>query len=314
MTNQAIAITRPTSTEIVAFGMSRDQLDLLKRTVAEGTTDDEFALFMTTANRLGLDPFTKQIYAVKRKSWNARLQREVEKMVIQTGIDGFRSVADRTGENDGQEGPFWCGKDRVWHEVWVDREPPIGAMLRAFRKGCSKAFTGVATLHSYAQTNQGKPVGQWGKMPDVMLAKCAEALALRKAFPAQLSGVYVREEMDQADRDPKPENRSQPSNDQRSTTTVIDVPPAAEKPAEPADVALEREWQSLSVAIVNTKSIKDLEGLFNRYQSLPKGSRVRGSAYELINQQRDRLAAIAAQEAATAPEPSAPAFDDDIPF
>lgn len=192
----AIAI----STNVIAWGMTRDQIDLLKRTIAQGTTDDEFALFMTTSQRLGLDPFAKQIYAVKRPAYDKTLQRYVDKMAIQVGIDGFRAVADRTGENDGQEGPFWCGEDGVWKDAWLSKAAPAAAMVRVHRKGCSRPFTGIATYRSYAQTSkEGKPVRQWEQMADVMLAKCAEALALRKAFPAHLSGVYAPEEMAQAE-------------------------------------------------------------------------------------------------------------------
>lgn len=184
------------------WGMTRDQLDLLKRTIAQGTSDDEFALFMTTAQRLGLDPFAKQIYAVKRPSYDRELGRYVDKMTIQVGIDGFRSVADRTGENDGQDGPYWCDDDGAWREAWLVDKDPAAAMVRVYRKGCSKPFTGVAAFRSYVQTTKdGKVNRQWTQMPDVMLAKCAEALALRKAFPSQLSGVYTPEEMSQADSD-----------------------------------------------------------------------------------------------------------------
>lgn len=190
------------STAIVQWGMTRDQLDLLKRTVADGTTDDEFALFMTTAHRLGLDPFAKQIYAVKRPSWDKRANAYIDKMAIQVAIDGFRSVADRTGQNDGQDGPFWCGDDGAWTDAWLHDNSPAAARVVVYKKGCSKPFTGIATYRSYVQTNKdGKPNRQWEQMPDVMLAKCAEALALRKAFPSQLSGVYAPEEMGQADND-----------------------------------------------------------------------------------------------------------------
>mgnify|MGYP002136059980 CR=1 FL=1 len=193
------AIAAPV-TSIVQWGMSREQIELLKRTVADGTTDDEFALFMTTAQRLGLDPFAKQIYAVKRPTYDRQRREYIDKMTIQVGIDGFRSVADRTGQNDGQDGPFWCGEDGVWHDVWLHDSPPAAAKVVVWRKGSAKPFTGVASYRSYVQTNKdNKPNRQWEQMPDVMLAKCAEALALRKAFPSQLSGVYAPEEMGQAD-------------------------------------------------------------------------------------------------------------------
>jgi hypothetical protein len=83
------------------WGMTRDQIDLVKRTIAKGVTDDEFALFMTVAQRRGLDPFDRQIHAVTR--WDPDLERKV--MAIQVGIDGYRLGATRTGEEDGQDGP-----------------------------------------------------------------------------------------------------------------------------------------------------------------------------------------------------------------
>ncbi len=237
-------------TNALQWNMSRDQLDLLKRTIAYGTTDDEFALFMTTATRLGLDPFAKQIYAVKRPVYDKTLSRYVDKMAIQVGIDGFRAVADRTTENDGQDGPFWCGDDGVWREAWLKDEPPAAAMVRVHRKGCSKPFTGIATYRSYVQaTKDGKPVRQWEQMPDVMLAKCAEALALRKAFPAQLSGVYTPEEMGQADN--------------ASSATVGDAPALPPgKPAVFASIGLattEEELRSLVPAITKLPAAEKAE-------------------------------------------------------
>lgn len=187
----ALAIATPTT--IVASSLNREQIDLLKRTVAKGTTDDEFAFFIQTANRLGLDPFSKQIHAVKR--WSRDEQREV--MAIQIGIDEFRAIADRTGELDGIEGPFYCGPDIVWREAWLENTPPAAAKVIVYRKGVSRPFTGVARYKSYVQTNrEGKPNAMWQRGDDFMLGKCAEAVALRRGFPMQLSGVHAPEELD----------------------------------------------------------------------------------------------------------------------
>lgn len=229
--------------DLVVFNLDEERLDLLKRTICKGATTEELELFAAVCNRTGLDPFARQIYAVRR--WDSRLGREV--LQTQVSIDGFRLVAQRSGEYAGQTPVQWCGEDGQWRDIWLASVPPTAARVGVYRRGFAEPCYAIALWSEYAQyKNNGSLSGLWARMPSLMLAKCAEALALRKAFPAELSGLYSEEELSQADsEDAPPARRALPAparaalpapvtrEERRADTERLLSPvPAAERPVE----------------------------------------------------------------------------------
>jgi len=248
-----------------------EQTQLISTTIAPGCSADELRLFAYACQRTGLDPFSKQIYAIKRGG----------KMTIQAGIDGLRSIAERTGQLDGSE-TFWCGEDGQWQDVWLSSKPPAAAKTIIYRKGASHPFVGVAR---FADCNAGQ--GLWSKMGAAMIAKCSEALALRKAFPADLSGVYSTDEMQQAEPD-----------------TVQPVTVTAEAaPALPAGDA--KVFAAGKAAIAKCKSIPELHKIQERMEAR-KGDLSDDQLTQLL-----QLAMAKEQELTPAATPDEDPFADD---
>jgi phage recombination protein Bet len=203
MTTTAIQIAEPGAIAAREFG---DKIAIIRSVIAPGTTPEELDLFATYCQRTALDPFAKQIYAIKRA---AREQvngqwRDVQRMTIQVGIDGARLIAERTGMYAGQLGPYWYDAEaREWLDVWLEKYPPAAAKVGVLRHDFKEPLWGVARFDSYAsKKNDGTLINLWARMPEVMIAKCAESLALRKAFPQQMAGLLTGEEMQQADNPP----------------------------------------------------------------------------------------------------------------
>ncbi len=191
------------SSEVVIYDDSLKAL--IRRTLAKDATPEQFEMFLEVCQRTGLNPFAKQIYCVVRKGYGDKPPT----MTIQTGIDGLRLIAQRTGEYEGQTPPEWCGPEGSWRDVWLEDEPPKAARVGVRRRGFLDPVYGIAKYDSYVQmvdvydgnqrTGKKRPNEMWARMADNMLAKCAEAAALRKAFPQELSGLHTEVEGRAAD-------------------------------------------------------------------------------------------------------------------
>ena len=163
------------------------QLSALKQLGLQEASAGDLGVFLHFCQRTGLDPFARQIYMIGRAG----------RFTIQASIDGLRLVAQRSGKYGGQTPTYWCGEDGVWVDVWLEKTPPAAAKVGIYHQDWREPLWATAKFDSYAVAYNGKLSGLWAKMPDLMIAKCAEALALRKAFPQDLSGIYSAEEMEQ---------------------------------------------------------------------------------------------------------------------
>ena len=207
---------------------SEHQIAALRQIGVDRATNGDLAVFHHVCQRTGLDPFARQIYMIERQG----------KQTIQTGIDGFRLVArravDRSGESLSIGAPEWCDQDGAWHDVWLSPEPPAAARMTVRRGG--DEYPAVALWREYAQTKRdGNLTAMWASRPAGQLAKCAEALALRKAFPQDLSGIYADEEMARAERAHVVQQRTSGLAAALHTSPVPDVPASVEPPAPPAE-------------------------------------------------------------------------------
>lgn len=173
------------------FQFSETQKAMIRDTYANGASQKEFEVLLEIAKLRKLNPLLRQIHFVKR--WNKALGRDV--WSAQVSVDGLRAIAQRTGLYDGQDDAEF-EKD--------DQGRIVCARVKVYRKDWSRPAVGTAYWSEYVQTNKdNQPTKFWADMPHVMLGKCAEAIAMRKAFPEDMGGLYTDEEMQQADSEPK---------------------------------------------------------------------------------------------------------------
>lgn len=198
-----VATLAPHADMAQRYGISEQKLELIRNAcVGPQAPDDVLELYLHQCGRIGCDPMDKMLYAIPRNqrvNVNGTWQTKTV-WGFQTSIDLFRSIAETTDGYEGQTEPLWCGEDGKWTDVWLSRtKPPAAAKIGVYRRGFREPVYAVALFSEYAQTDRdGKLQGLWAKMPAVMIAKCAEALALRKAFPKRLAGLYTSDEMGQA--------------------------------------------------------------------------------------------------------------------
>jgi len=277
-------------------------------------TNAELASFLHLCQRTQLDPFSRQIYLIGR--WDRKQNRKV--FTPQTGIDGYRVVAHRvvtqTGQTFGYEDTLWCDQSGQWNDVWLSDQPPAAAKVTVLRNG--QRFSAVALFQEYVQTNRdGARTGMWAKMAANQIAKCAEALALRKAFPHDLAGVYTAEEMAQADQ-PERHLRSVQPGEQDPWATPA---PARDFVAEAeqcttADcaVGVYREAQQAGAPADVLTAIREVGQRLRAAETAPEPEVVDGVVVEDVELPTDEHAAAVAALRAFATEAGIPDADLDM--
>lgn len=208
---RALALSPAAAPLAKKLEMDAARLALLSRTLGANLKPDELQLFLAVAARLGLDPFTRQIHAIKDGRGG---------FFLHVGIDGRRAIAQRTGMVNGTLGPFWCGADGVWQDVWLSDSPPQAAKFGVLKKGCAEPFWGVVRLKGFQTGNPN-----WRDRPEHMLALRAEDHALRKAFPYEMGGIPTA---------------YQPEVDDQGAE-----PPPASFPEQPAEVEHEGDFREI---------------------------------------------------------------------
>ena len=157
-----------------------EEMEVLRQVVFPGASDVELRMVLQMAKDLDLDPRRGQIHAFHVGS----------RPIVTVGIDGYRVIAENSGQYDGQDAPVLeYGQDKSL----------VSATVTVYRRGMSRGVSATAWWAEYARDTP-----PWRTMPRVMLSKVAEALALRRAFPRGLSGTYIPEELDQARAGPTP--------------------------------------------------------------------------------------------------------------
>lgn len=267
---------------------------IIRTSICPQASDAEFSSLMKVAALKRLNPLTGQIHFVKRKQ--SVDGQYIDRWTTQTAIDGFRLIADRTGLYDGQDEPeFEYDKDGLL----------IKCRVKVYRKDIARPFIGVAFFTEYAQYFNGKLGKMWDEKPHVMLAKCAEALGLRKAFPEDLGDLHVPEELGQdadgaagvpAKRvlDAELVTKTEPT---QATATAQQQPTQAQQPAQqkaaptPSTAGgetLAAKEQRIMAALNEAATVERFHELRRELTALPKGA------------ERDRLVKVYADGLAKA--------------
>lgn len=275
----------------LAFSPAQERI--IRRSFLSGATEEEAGVLLEVARLRGLNPITRQIHFVKRSTWNAETRQREDVWAFQVSIDGLRAIAERTGMLEGSDEP----------ETTADADgQPLISRVRVWRSDRKRPSIGVARFSEYAQTTKdGALTKMWREKPFLMLEKCAEALALRKAFPEELSSFVEAAEMESATPSDEPAKVAQ-------LAPVVSpmLPPA---PAGPA-IDDRAELADLSAALESCADARTLAKVVASIGTAFGEGRISTASREtLLSSYKARKSALKAAAAAAAPPPVSPSAE-----
>lgn len=228
--------------EIEGIKVKREQVELIKRTIFIGASDDELRLFFYECARRGTHPMDRLIFPVVRKDKDGN-----RRVTFQTGIDYLRAAAEETARYIGQKSVVY-GEPITQKSEDGDFQAPEWAEVVVLRKDPETGEVNETPFRAFwKEFYPGEKLGfMWRKMPNLMLAKCAEAGALRKGFPRKLGGLYINEEMEQAEAVPFGTTKKQPplQEPQKKSNGTTAQPPTNENKRIRTQIIGTKEWPS----------------------------------------------------------------------
>jgi|WetSurMetagenome_2_1015567.scaffolds.fasta_scaffold35825_7 phage recombination protein Bet len=241
--------------QLQKYGIGETEIQELTRAgiIPADCPPAQVAIFARVCAERNLSPFSKQIHLVGR--WNSKLNKNT--YTHQVGIDGFRAIASRTGVFAGSDDCLYDEGLNLYQMIDKGRKQPKTATMTVYKivHGTRCPFTASISWDDYYP---GEKQGfMWREKPFIMASKTAESVALRKAFPEDLSGLYTDEEMHQAD----------------IVINPVKVEMVIKETSEAAKVAIETIQSSLSI-----------ESEFNEFfADIPNMNLVNGDKREVWN-------------------------------
>jgi phage recombination protein Bet len=212
----------------------------------KNATSADLAVFMHVCQNTGLDPFTRQIHGIMRREKvteyvnGQKTEKWLDKFTIQVGIDGFRVIRDRIADRKGlrveYEDTLWYDAGGTSRDVWLEDYPPAACRVVVLVDG--RRFPSVLKFSEYCQYKDGRPIAQWATKPAHMIEKCAEANGLRRAFPNDMAGIYLEDELPPP---PPPPQAQAPRPTRVTAAEITGRPPAGNGHQAPLDEEPKRE-------------------------------------------------------------------------